>query len=572
MLEYDRSFKYWPLVLLSTGLALSLGPLISARTIGSPGAGHVTFSPLATLSPDFCPRIADPKLPGGEVPISFFLSPPTATFHLTVGVSTQGQQLVRLIFSGEQSGSGGPITYYWDGKDHRGRFVDPGAYQVHVVARDTQVFKIDYPVNIVRLGLVEIEAQPSVADDEWQMVYFRKNGAYRYFATPAIHEYVNSARDGEISDLDLDDGTPRPMAPLHLATDEPVMDGSAYEAHQYNYPLCYLMGTRPRFEVTMGRHGTSWRGVPVPVGYPIPGVAMRGLARDGAGAWESHAEPLGLGARYVYVGPALPNNAGRTDRTVEWSWQYRVVGDTNWIDIPGILQTDHRFYTIVNTPSFRSGVSGTQYTGPWVEVAEYLHTFADGLGLSTTDEAEVNEAFIRGYFGQDGALPTAIEGVMYDTVTVGGDHGATRYYLWTSETIRLSRLLNAHALGVYVNCSDVAATTSTMLGMLGVQNTQMVYLGRMYLRAIWGVGCPDYTLDLWGDHDHDFSYHHIMTREAGVTVSDACMWLDEDGNPDSLPGIPGQNCDRPWSGADGYNALSSTNNVSKSLDVLPKIN
>jgi hypothetical protein len=50
------------------------------------------------------------------------------------------------------------------------------------------------------------------------------------------------------------------------------------------------------------------------------------------------------------------------------------------------------------------------------------------------------------------------------------------------------------------------------------------------------------------------------------------MWLDEDGDPDTLPGEPGYNCDRPWAGIGGYNDLSSTNDVSYSLDILPYLN
>jgi hypothetical protein len=50
------------------------------------------------------------------------------------------------------------------------------------------------------------------------------------------------------------------------------------------------------------------------------------------------------------------------------------------------------------------------------------------------------------------------------------------------------------------------------------------------------------------------------------------MWLDEDGDPDSLPGTPGYNTDRPWSGTGGYNDLSATNDVSLYLDSLPDIN
>ena len=302
----------------------------------------------------------------------------------------------------------------------------------------------------------------------------------------------------------------------------------------------------------------------------IPWRGWRSAASDAAGTWTTTAVDFQPGNAYEFTGPPLAADLGREDRTVVWSWQYRSVGATDWNDILGTASTEHRFYTNIGAPYWASGASGLQYTGPWVEVAEYVHLWADALNIPTADEAGVVEALIHGFFGQEGSITTAIEGVKYDTWTLGGDSGASHYFQWSSDRIRLSRLLHNHALGVYVNCSDVASSTSVMLGMLGVQNVRMVYLGNMYLRAIWGIGAPDYTLDLWGG-SHGFSYHHIITRDGGTHVSDACMWLDEDGAPNSLPGTPGYNCDRLWSGTGGYNDLSASNNVSKSLDPLPTI-
>ena len=111
-----------------------------------------------------------------------------------------------------------------------------------------------------------------------------------------------------------------------------------------------------------------------------------------------------------------------------------------------------------------------------------------------------------------------------------------------------------------------------MLAMLGVDNMHMFHVGSMSLKAIWGIGTDDYTVDLWGSGNHSFSYHHIITRDDGIHVSDSCMWLDEDGNPGSLPGTPGQSFDRPWSGTNGYNDLSCFNNPSTYVDPLPFLN
>ena len=61
---------------------------------------------------------------------------------------------------------------------------------------------------------------------------------------------------------------------------------------------------------------------------------------------------------------------------------------------------------------------------------------------------------------------------------------------------------------------------------------------------------------------------HIITRDAGTDISDACLWVDEDGDPNSLPGTPGYNNDRDWN---GYEKLLAHGNVQWNLDILPKI-
>jgi hypothetical protein len=90
----------------------------------------------------------------------------------------------------------------------------------------------------------------------------------------------------------------------------------------------------------------------------------------------------------------------------------------------------------------------------------------------------------------------------------------------------------------------------------------------MSLKAIWGIGSPAYTTDLWGG-SHGFSYHHVVTRDGATHIIDSCMQLDEDGNPNATPGVPGWNNDRAWAGANGYDNLSSSNSVTKSVEQLP---
>lgn len=519
----------------------------------------------STLSPVSCPRIADPKLASGAIPVSYLLGPVGQSSTVTITVR-KGTRAIRTVFSGPEVGAATPKTHTWDGKNALGQFVDPGSYLVHVQAQGGGGNAwIKFDVNVVRLGITEMQAQPVSGTDTWPMVYFLKGSGYAFYATPAIHQYLSVKEAGDVSDLDLNSGAPRPAPALWTNTATPPLEGGSYEDDSYDFPMCYLAGRTPKLQVTFGASATSaTTGASIACGYPVAGWDIRCQATDGAGSWSTSATAIQPGGTAVLVGPALPAIATRTDRSVKWTWQYRPSGGGTWTTIPGALWTAARFYTNIGTPVWATGASGTQYSGPWVEAAEYLYTFETALSIPATSESKLVEAFMKGYFGQSGSLPSAIEGVIYDCYPMGGDGGASHYY--TGSSTQLSRLLNAHANGVYVNCSDVASTTSTMLGMLGVQNVRMLYLGYMDLRAIWGIGTPDYTLDLWGGGSHAFSYHHIVTRDGGSNVSDACLWVDEDGNPDALPGTPGYNCDRPWA---SYMALAAHNTVSKSVDPLP---
>lgn len=510
-------------------------------------------------------RIADPKLEGGAPEFALRLGagvPPTVA---TVTVVQNGVVLDE-VWTGTLS-DGATQVIAWDGRDDQGDRCPTGRYDVRVTA--VGVTPLELPLDLVRLGVTEIEAQDSPAgDDEFPMVYFRKGSTYAYYATPAIHEYANLASPGEISDLDQDDGEPRPVVAVHTATDSPVLDGANYETDTHNYPLAYAMGASPRLELTFGAEGTTSDGAPMPAGFPVAGFDLRAVVSDETGAVSTG--PLVAGGTALIDLGALPAEVGRTERELALRWQAAPAGTDDWADVPGEQRIPLRFYTLLGPPVWESGASGTRYAGPWVEVVEFVSTWKDTLGLPTHDVTALTEVFVQGFFGQNGGLPAAIEGVIYDCYPMGGDGGATHYFSWGSWRMDLSRLLNAHASGVFVNCTDNMGAETTMLGMLGVPNMRPVQLGEMNLQAIWGIGTPAYTTNLWGS-GHGFSYHHIVTDDDAVTVSDTCMQLDEDGMPESTPGIPGWNHHRVWKGANGYRQLSCTNAPGKQLQALPGI-
>jgi hypothetical protein len=545
-------------------LAAGLAPSTSFAAVQNPPPIAPTLS-APRLRIDSASRIADPKLAGGAVHVTFHLETLGASADATLEVLRQGTPLVTL-WSGALIGGAAPVQATWDGRDALGARCATGDYAVRV--RAPGCAPAEHPVRLVRLGVVELEAQDSPgANDEFQMVYYLKGAAYAFYVTPAIHEYRNVAPAGGISDLDRDDGEPRPSVAVHNAVDAPVVTGGAYETATFNYPLAYIRGARPRLQVTFGSSATDSLGAPMGVGYPLPGYELR-VTCDGAVAVAGEDQVTPGGSARIDLAP-LPSDVRRIDTAITLRFQYRPIGAANWRDVAGALSIPLSFYTLLDQPRFKSGATGAQYSGPWVEVAEYVTTWKKVLGLPTTSQTELTALVVKGFFGQNGELPTAIEGVAYDAPPLGGVNGASHYFSSFNATMYLSRLLNGHASGRYVNCSDNMGAVTTMLSMLGANGVRPVRLSGMALLAIWGIGAPGYTLNLWGSGAHAFSYHHIVSDDGAVTLSDSCMQLDEDDSATALPGMPGWNAHRPWTGATGYNALSSSNSPTRTVEALP---
>lgn len=542
----------------------------SPRTIcADPVEWRARFIDPLSLNLQNVVRIADPKLDGGAIPVEFTIGPNGVAASVDITVE-QGGSTVATVFTGVLNGSATAYTKAWNGKTTNGKFADPGDYTIKIVANADHQEVATAPLSIVRLGIKAMESLSVGPNDEFPMVYFMKGGnTYAFYATPSVHEYYNIKKTGETADLDLNNGNPRPMVTLHEDLMSPALNGGNYETQTYSYPFCYVINKTPRLRVTMGAQGVSQAGTAVGAGYPVAGYEIRLTAADALGAWISNDTNLTPGGTATLDGPALSSMTGRTDRKITWKYEYRTAGGGAWLPVPGQNVSRHRYYTINAKPNFAAGATGTQYAGPWVMAADLVTEWAKDLNVTIIDDHTLVETVVKGFFGQVGDVRDAIMDCHYDCPSTGGDGGATHYYDFGFNTISLSRMFNFRANGAYINCSDCASITSTLCAMLGVRTVQMLRLGPMTLKAIWGVGTPAYTTDLWGPGSHSFSYHHIITRNGGTQVSDACMCVDEDGNPGATPGLPGWNVDRDWNGTSGYMQLSAYNNVTKLTDPLP---
>lgn len=509
-------------------------------------------------------RILDPKLDGGVAKLRFCVFPGRYCLPMTAEL-VQGTQVLGQIWNGRVPTGCQARQIVWDGKLN-GWAVNTGHYSIRL--RDTIGFvaPVEFPIDVVRLGITELAARESESgNDEWQMVYFMKGDDYAFFATPDIHEYLNKRESGEVSDLDHDDGTPRRPPAVHSETDSPVLEGNLYEDDRYNYPLCYLTNARSRFEVTFGDSATSANGEPMSVGYPVDGFEIR-VSVYKARTRLSSSGPITPGGYAELNGPQMPAMVRRIDHELEFRWEYRRKGGRVWSKIPGSTTIPLRFYTVIGKPQFKAGAAGLQYSGPWVEVAEYWDHWRTELGIDTSTEAGCVRNHVRGFFGQVESLPQAIEGVIYNAPRYGGSAGAGPRYFDTTYTVKLAALLNHHDNDRYINCFDNMGATSTMLSMMGVRNVKSVRLvgKRIDLHSIWPIGAGGYTTNLFSD-GHSFSQHALVTRDNAIRIIDTTMQVDADEDRTHIPGKRGWNHDRRISGTDGYDELSSSSQLATPL-------
>src|SRR5688572_8066583 len=321
-------------------IAIPLASGAHARQ-GAPGSDPTQF-----LHPLNATRIADPKLVNGRVEVSYRLEVSRTPYDVTIDLLTRPTgKLVTNVLHVVEKGSNTPRTRVWDGRDAQDQFVDPGAYTIRIEARNAVgvTRRAEFDLDIVRLGIESIaaESSSSTATNEWQTVYFMKRANYAFYATPATGEYLSRAETGDVSDLDLNDGSARPATAIHTGTAEPVLElgsggtGYIYDNDEYNYPLCYLQGARPQFTVTFGDTCTLANGTQGTCNYPVPGFDIRCIATDDVGGWSTTQASIAPGGTQTLKGPALPAIAMRNDRTVTWRWQYRRPAAATWQDVPG---------------------------------------------------------------------------------------------------------------------------------------------------------------------------------------------------------------------------------------------
>jgi hypothetical protein len=291
------------------------------------GSVPTVAAPAGTLTAQDWTRVADPKLQGGGATARFLAGPAGQTLAITAMIVRGGTRVRTLLDNQSTPGSTTPVSLTWDGRDAAGRWAGPGSYVLRIFSSDAGNM-LDLPIAVVRLGITEIASlQQGSPRSEWQMVYFRRGTVFAFYATPATHEYYSTADTGQLADLDLNDGSPRPPVPVHAATDTPPLEGSNYEDDNYNFPLCWLGGATPVLAVKFGNTCIGATGTATTAGYPLAGLPIRGRLRDDRGtSWSNGDGSMQPGTAYNFTGAPLPAGVDQVDLALTWTWQYSTDG------------------------------------------------------------------------------------------------------------------------------------------------------------------------------------------------------------------------------------------------------
>jgi hypothetical protein len=123
-------------------------------------------------------------------------------------------------------------------------------------------------------------------------------------------------------------------------------------------------------------------------------------------------------------------------------------------------------------------------------------------------------------------------GLSYDTT-----NGSPAYALGNLDDLELDlSALFDRANGSRVNCSDCATLLSTLANMVGADVDYVIVGYNFPLNYMRILGSSSFSNDPFRQGTQGaFSFHAVGSQDGAITVDDACLALDGDGAPGSLP-------------------------------------
>ncbi len=220
---------------------------------------------------------------------------------------------------------------------------------------------------------------------------------------------------------------------------------------------------------------------------------------------------------------------------VRWLWQYRRFLGEPWAPF---ARSRHKIYTVLNVPTLPWQQTwhpdNTQL--PWVEVLDFACRWAAAAVTEASAAARITTAVYN----------LSPELIVYNCPNLGApmyvvpDYSSPPHMFDCSAF--LDRLQGEFGRGPFVNCSDCAAIISTFANSVGCdlwQSRMGIFAQGFSLNPILVIGSSRWALpcDWWpGFGMHEVAWEGAC-REDDV-IYDACLAIDQDGNPYQSPHVP----------------------------------
>jgi hypothetical protein len=317
-----------------------------------------------------CVKVFDPKLEGEpKVTINYAIEPRGYEFQVDVKIM-DGNTQVRLLVNNANQIGGYDYSVVWDGKNDSGKYVDPKKYTVVIDAQSSKVTPITKTaeITVVRLGVCEIDFEGAAANQEFPLVYPKRDAT-------STSDFAISGAQWAIQSLDENTGLPRAEAVPNVNALYPDNASSA----KYNYPACYLAGTKIRFKAKTGQNAVSnINGATVSANYPLADYPIMMRVNGYSPQPAASNENITPNTIYTFESDSgLPSSCGIDIVKIEFTFYYN--DGTNWVRIPGKQTTTHRICRTVGVPRW------VDYTGDgnkenfvYVPLAEWSCKWASG--------------------------------------------------------------------------------------------------------------------------------------------------------------------------------------------------
>ncbi len=230
-------------------------------------------------------------------------------------------------------------------------------------------------------------------------------------------------------------------------------------------------------------------------------------------------------------------NRGIGRYTVNWQWQFRLVGANSWIDFE---RTDHVVFVTLDVPGApwtQSLSVADQRLWPWIRVLTWACAWGAGVKLTSTGPSGAAKKLARkleaGLYAQGRRESVPLQYLEVDKSDYTQEFPARVFFC----TAFLDLLDGVPAPGntTQVNCSDCASALATFANVLGcdvqqkrISHTEDDVMLRTNRIVLIGESGDD-------PETHWFVYHEFTARQRASDkaplIHDACLKIDADKDP-----------------------------------------